>query len=342
MAADFPEHDWRRGKTGFTLVELMVAMGVLVILVILFARMTDLAASSWRTTRQKVESFQAARLAFESIKHRLASATLAPYLDYVDAQGSFGHGGAAAFQPAGYARASDLHFYCGPHPRPGATAARNPGHALFFQTTAAYSGNPELLGVPGLLNACGYYVEYGDESALRPGFLTMLAPRNRYRLYQVLEPTEALAIDSGWIARAEASRGLLAENILALIVLPRLSEADAARLGAGADYLSADYRYDTRAWSPGDESLPHRRAYNQLPPMVRLLLVAVSEEAMQRLEAGNTPPFAAFFQEEELFTRPLRYEADVEKLRAELTRLRLDYRFFQAEIALAEAKWSEQ
>ncbi len=338
--------------SGFTLVELLVAMAVLAILVVVFAQIFRITAFTWSSTRQKVDSFQSARAAFEILKTQLASATLNPCLDYVDATGNFRlPSNAKTFVPAGYARTSELHFLSGLTPgiKSGAMAATHPGHAIFFQTPAAYSLNASLRGLPGLLNACGFYVEYGDGNDIRPDFMSTLAmpSRYRYRLYQVLQPTERLRIHAGsgqsWIESADRSRGVLAENVIALIVLPTLSESDELRATGEItrNYLTEDYRYDTRAWDGGTKTPRTVRTRNQLPPIVRLMLVAVSEESMLKMEVSSTTPFASLFVE--LFENPADYAQDVEKLKKRLGALSppLDYRIFQTDVALNEAKWSE-
>src|SRR5437867_2293961 len=72
----------RRLVGGFTLVEVMVSMAILVLLLLVLVSITDATRKTWSYTSSKIEQFQDAREAFESITRKLSQATLNTYWDY--------------------------------------------------------------------------------------------------------------------------------------------------------------------------------------------------------------------------------------------------------------------
>ena len=71
-----------RKHSGFTLVEVLVSAGIVVVLMVVLLGMTDQTQRLVRSTSAKVEQFQEARVAFEAMTRRLAQATLNTYWDY--------------------------------------------------------------------------------------------------------------------------------------------------------------------------------------------------------------------------------------------------------------------
>jgi uncharacterized protein (TIGR02599 family) len=88
---------------GFTLVELIVAVGLLAIVLLLLASMTNSTASIWKLTSGKIEEFRSASNAFDSMTRRLSQATLNTYWDYD-----------SPTAPTKYFRHSELRFISGP------------------------------------------------------------------------------------------------------------------------------------------------------------------------------------------------------------------------------------
>ncbi len=83
------------------------------------------------------------------------------------------------------------------------------------------------------------------------------------------------------VAVTQAPVRVLAENIIALIVLPELSPHDA---DAATNPLAPQYRYDSRAGNITD------RTKHQLPPLLRVVMVAIDEPSAARLNpAGRAP-----------------------------------------------------
>jgi uncharacterized protein (TIGR02599 family) len=183
-----------------------------------------------------------------------------------------------------------------------------------------------------LMSAIGYYVKWGPDENLPPFIQSnpsLYPARYRYRLMEVTQPAESLTIfnsrsyysaspfplTTDWIRTAmgnlalptttdtnapsgkQNSSHVLAENIVALIILPKLSDKDTA-----APFLSPDYEYDSRpAKTDGtpmlrtdisDTDSKALRQFNQLPPMVKVTMVAIDEPSAVREQTflGGTAP----------------------------------------------------
>jgi uncharacterized protein (TIGR02599 family) len=126
--------------------------------------------------------------------------------------------------------------------------------------------------------------------------------------------------------QATSSTPVLADNVIALIVLPERSAGDN---GAA---LAPAYDYDSR-----DASNPVTR--HQLPPRVRLALVAIDEASAQILAAqnGSQPPALV---PANLFTTAAQIDADLATLDAALAGRQIGHRILQREIILPAAAWT--
>jgi uncharacterized protein (TIGR02599 family) len=268
-----------RSQTGFSLIELMVAVVILLIVMIVLFQMAGGVGNLWSSSRGKISAFQNARAAFETIGRTLSRATLNTYNDYVDASGNFRTAtNSTNFLPAKFMRASELHFLTGPSAQivPGADATKNPGDAVFFQVAAGYTDTDALKGLRHAVNSMGFFVTYSDGSdASLPEWLKSLAgSTKRFKLIQLVEPTENLQVyrstaqpgyDLAWLNTFSQTSGtssltprVLAENIPLFLVRPRLSPEyeKVVAPGLGSTYsdatrgsiLSPNYHYDSRAW----------------------------------------------------------------------------------------------
>jgi uncharacterized protein (TIGR02599 family) len=290
-----------QGRGGFTLVELLAATAILLVVIFVLLEVITSMTSIWHDSTGTIANFQSARGAFNTINHELARATLKTYLDYTNDPtqnnkpfGQFRTSLSAAqqqsFVPAAFARASDLHFICGPAGQvlpSGTTPANNPGDAAFFQAPLGAVGETNAASDKYLqrtLNDVGLYVQYSDLApSFFPGWLYSFfggAAHYRFRVVECVEPTENLSIygqtatgsySTGWIPPASAAifpvsnttynESVLAEDVVLLIFRPRLESADeqviAGKVGTtyGAttqnSIISPNYAYDSRAWQPG-------------------------------------------------------------------------------------------
>jgi uncharacterized protein (TIGR02599 family) len=229
-----------------------------------------------------------------------------------------------------------------------------------------------------VLNACGYYVEFNTDKPSYPGFLSSsitVQERYRYRLMEFLQPTEANAIYSipytsattssqynRWFENplpisigqvnapsSSAPYHVLAENIVALIISPELTSSDQS--------IAPNYTYDSRAGTITTVS------HHQLPPLLRVVMVAIDEPSAVRLNpnGNSTPPsfISSLFQGAgALFQTPYKpaynsaspvsnpppnnLDIDLNTLTQALIANKVNYRIFDSDIAIRGAKWSAE
>jgi len=289
---------------------------------------------AWKSAA--ADPFAEAQNAFETVAQNLASATLEPYQDYADANGDFRTN--AAFVPDHLARRSDLDFVCGPGA--GASGRTTTGSGVFFLAPNGYTQTDAHTGMEHLLNAMGYFVEFGDDDNA-PGFILPQTHCWRWRLKQVLQPAESLQIfatttSSAWIQQLVPSLPqvvppsvpiiVLAENAVTLIVLPERAANDSGPA------LASAFSYDSRDTS-------NTLTLHQVPPRLRLVLVAMDGISAQRLAAqnGSNPPQLVSAS---LFQQSAQLDADLATLDATLTAQTIGHRIFQREILLPSSAWS--
>ena len=364
-------------KGGFTLVELMVSMAILAMLLLVLASLTNATQRSWTYTSGKIEEFRNAREAFESITRKLGQATLNTYWDYLYPNGD------ASKPPTGYVRQSELRFICGPASGlmpamqdANGNALSTTTHAIFFQAPLGYTTNATYTDLKKLLNTCGYFVEFGSDQPSWPTFLQgkpsppAPQPRYRFRLMELMEPSEWLTLynytsgTSGSIPKNPTYTGhewfttplaasprparVVAENIVALVLQPKLSAGDIAGLnkngGAYSDAsLAPNYNYDSTAINSDANINPK----NQLPPVVQVTMVALDENSANRMTARGASNLAAKLGT--LFADATKYDADLRRnpasssdqsLEKYLIDNKINYRIFTTSVSLKGAKWS--
>lgn len=347
----------------FSLLELVAGTAVLLIIVVLLLGATNHAAGILRRSTGKIEQFGEARRGFENMTRRLAAATLNTYWDYSYTVQS------GSRVPSAYVRQSELRFRSGPIARllPATNAVR-PTHGIFFQASTGSVEDADQLDVLGhTLNTWGYFLEVADDREFLPSVLRGLqSPRRRSRLLELQQPTERLAIyRSGtppanwWYAEPiEAGENrpahVLAENIVALVVLPRLSRPDEIARG-NKPALCPAYDYDSTRTSnhnpplsPPDSEINPK---NQLPPVVQVVMVAIDEISAARLAAdhpGDGDPVIEttdLFKDSTLLENDPRSEkpgdGDLHTLEQRLLERKATYRIFSTNVAIRGAKWSK-
>lgn len=335
-----------------------------------------------------MQTFQAARAAFESMTRNLGQATLQSYQGYADSAGnpiplinpSYQLPGGVSRNrvPTQYLRQSELHFLSGPaadiFQRAGISGPVVSGHGAFFQAPAGFSSNSIYQLNQSLLNVCGYYVQFGNNEQV-PAFVQSSAnapgPMTRYRLMEVRQSSEANAIysstceldssglpktsyDLRWVNELDLStvdsRHVLADNVILLFFLPKLSPGEEQLNGGPGDgsYLAPRYHFDSRSWETGyggsAAALPLTR--NRLPPIVEVVMVAIDERSAARLEerfgSGGQPPLENATVRSQLgldsgFQNASSLHGDsgdLARLEKGLDGLGLNYRIFQTEVRL--------
>ena len=311
----------------------------------------------------------------------------------------------ASFVPQFYGRATALRFVCKPwvpttNLQVDGTA--RPGDAMFFQapfgvvssnftlpqTGAAGNDSVQFGAMKNLLNTWGYFVEAGYDPTV-PQFVTntgTVRKRWRSRLYEFMQPAEQMSLYDGpttpttgsipyWYLKPGMQSSprparALAENVLTLILLPKLSKQDedarAAADGPSAVMLSPQYIYDsTPPKTPVSYPILNPGANggadpgmlcpkNQLPPIVMVTMIAVDERSAERLDdkypqapdvvAASTAPGANYSQ---LFKNAANLEnpaapggSDLYKYEQILQYEKVTYRVFTTNVTIRGAKWS--
>ncbi|MEM7144657.1 MAG: Verru_Chthon cassette protein C [Verrucomicrobiota bacterium] len=339
---------------GFSLVELLVSLAVLSLLLVLTTEMLSTTQDTWRNSKQRVSQFRDARIAFESITRNLSQATLNTYLDYYDKDGNpmvikyeGSYGRDDPLQPSYYDRYSELHFLVDYAPSLfRGEDVKTPTHAIFFQAPLGDVRQRDLYGrLNNLLNGRGYFVLLGDDSNSVPDFISKSRdPIHRFRLMEYRPPSEdnrifsesidAEALD--WFATdaAELIRDsrMIADNVIALVIAPvSTTQDDPAR-----HLIAPDYVYNSR-------SKRHQRVqFHQLPPLVQVTMVAISEESALQYGIDADTEAAEFVERSgRLFRKAADFDKDLKQLEEDLTELNIDYRVFSATVPIRGAKWSQ-
>lgn len=341
-------------KAGFTLVEMLIGMAVLSLIMVMVFTLTGMTGTAVRRSSAQVEAFKAARKAFDALSLNLAQATLNTYYDYYDANRSpRTPSNSATFVPARYGRQSDLHFVSGSSLVPSAWDCIS--HSVFFQSSLGYATQADLTGLEHTLNNCGYFVAYGEDITPLPAAAGIsLQNTKRFRLYQFIQPTEKLmnyasgASPLDWFrnpllnaaGKNMAQRNgvhVLADNILALILRPRVSqEQDAVR-----DSLSGDYQYDSHvAWTGGNQPAQ----MHQLPPLVDVAVLALDEaSSKQRLTGAESSSEAVAVlgvEFEKLFRKSAELDADLQLLQEQLAARHVVFRLLRTTVQIRGSNWT--
>ncbi len=342
--AVFPSLRTKPTRSGFTLVELMVAAVILIFILGLVFSITTQISGIWRGANSKITAFQNARAAFEGVTRNINQATLNSYYDYYDASWIARPAGATNFAPANYGRRSELEYISGPADQLFSTGVGSKlTHSVFFQAPTGYVSNTNFqMESSSLMSALGFYVEYTNASKYDqlPRFLRSQtqADRQAFRLIEWLQPSEKLGIydptqsptnRGAWYTSAVASGSqsrIIADNIVALIIAPKSNQTDTA--------LAPNYFYDS---SPASYD---RDRSHLLPPLLQVTMVAIDEDSAARLRKiypNSTPPLTTG-----LFQQASQYESDMTRLKAVLNGEtggpRLNYRIFATTIDTRERK----
>jgi uncharacterized protein (TIGR02599 family) len=321
-------------RSGFTLIEVLISLGILLIVMVVLMQFMTGVDAAWKSAA--ADPFAEAQDAFETVAHHLAAATLAPYEDYADGSGAFRT--SAAFVPNHLARRSDLDFVCGPGAGTNglltASGRTTSGSSVFFLEPGGTTQTDAHAGLEHLLNATGYFVEFGDDTTA-PSFILPQTHAYRWRLKQVTQPAESLQIFAGgtsssWVQSLVASTAtltVLAENVVTLLILPEPAAND-----SGATFVPT-FKYDSR-------DTTNLLTLHQLPPRVRLVLVAMDPASALRLaaqEGSSAPQLVAAT----LFQQAAQVDADLATLDASLTTQKIGHRIFQRDIILPSSSWSD-
>lgn len=325
---------------GFTILEVLVSTLVLVFLVVLLAGITDRLSDIWKRTTGSITQWQSARSGFEAMNRRISQATLNTTWAYYD--GPNGTGNLTTSNPKSYGRSSALHFISGPASILMSSVPDTTSQAIFFQAPLGRTTDASVRGLPQILNACGYFVQFNDSVSFRPpgALLQSIPGRKRFRLMEWTQDSSELTVQSStgntWFQNSNSQARPMAENVIALIIRAKFSRFDTT----DENLLAPEYRYDSResrAFSGGGIS---GNTLHQLPPVLQLTMVAIDERSAARLEQQNGGAFPTGLFAGAPFMLASEYKKNMETLEANLVAARLDYRVFSATILIRGAKWS--
>lgn len=391
MLASFQK---RHAIRAFTLVELLVATAILLIILAIVFEMTAQISQVWRSSTARIQTFQEARSGFEAMTRRLGQATLNTYYDYYqNVSGTYSlrtTANAATFVPSVYDRVSDLHFISGQATTllaSSPTAATTQTHAFFFQAPLGYSVTYQKLD--NALNACGYYLQFDAATSSIPAYITSAPtykPRYRFRLMEMLQPTENLGVYfwpttggvNDWFVKNAvnstnpsvfSNSRVLAENVIALVLLPKLPTSE----DASGTALAPNYNYDSRIplgassdpyWPSATPTFPPDSftaqnssgtsttitRHHQLPPLVHVVMIVLDEPSAIRLQGTSSAvPAAINFSNTTLFQNATNMATDIQSVEdicnakpGNLTgnTLHLNYRIFESDVIMRDAQWS--
>lgn len=363
-----------RQPYGFSLLEILVSTAIIGIVLVAIGEAMGTMQNTWVRVRGKADTFRPLRIAADTMNRRLASATL-------DARWVMEENPADGMPTGDLVRESDLHFVSGPALGLISSGGLLAAHGIFFQAPFGVDdqdrGTSEVNSydrLGHLLNAWGYFIEYGPEPGPRPAFMAQATSgrrdeRRRFRLMEYRQPAEELEVFSPgtntdgqpaihtatgkfaireWLktpldAGATMQRrriSILAENIVALVVRPlsggTLDELVSTTTGPQYD-LAEDMEYDSRRHQH-DNSPLSRLTRHRLPPALEVTLVATNEDSWARLTPAEVEQAASEIRQvtNSAFESVNQYESDIQRLGSTLDRRRIDFRVLRSVVTLAE------
>lgn len=359
-------------SSAFTMVELMVSTALMTLLLLILVSVVNQTSATWQYTTGKVEQFRSARTGYEAMTRRVSQATLNTYWEYE--RDSTGAPSKYVRQSELRFIAGDGETLIGDAREQSGTSPHHVTHGVFFQAPLGFVNDDAYTGLEKLVNTWGYFVEFNSDKEFIPPFLKSMQPplpeRFRYRLMELMQPSNELSVFnytsgigkyapniannmryssaspvSGFTGREwftdplslpqAAPVHVLAENVIALIILPKLSPQE----DPTGTKLARSYAYD----STEVKTDPVINPKNQLPPMVQVTLVALDERSAERVASGSTPPSLGL---ESLFqTRAdgsaRAFDDDLHTLETSLIENKLSYRVFTTNVSIRGARWSQ-
>ncbi len=139
---------------------------------------------------------------------------------------------------------------------------------------------------------------------------------------------------------------VMADNVIALVILPKVSEKD--RPGGGKTKigsLAPDYQYDSwrvQEKDKGNVGLANSVRDNKLPPIVQVVMVAIDEPSAVRAAGKVIPDWT--IRDKQLFTHVEDEEdllKDLALLESRLQADKINYRVFSTDVVIRSSKWSK-
>jgi uncharacterized protein (TIGR02599 family) len=80
--------------------------------------------------------------------------------------------------------------------------------------------------------------------------------------------------------------------------------------------------------------------FNQLPPLVQVVMVAIDERSATRFANGSTAPNYGVANFSALFTNPADFDKDLKAIEDGLISNNVTYQIFNSTVPIEGAKWS--
>jgi uncharacterized protein (TIGR02599 family) len=334
--------------SGFSLIELMVAMGILSLLMLMLTVLLDQIQRSWRFSESRITQFREARVAFDMMTKNIGQASLNTYWELrdEDSDGLFD----------GYFRTSELHFKTMRASAIDGGGDQKPvGQAIFFQAPLGFS--TQYRNLNNLFNGRGYFVAFGGDRSFKPSFVKG-EERFRFRLMEFRPPAEANEVFedgqeersknetqefSNWFKQGLGMGGVFeshlnpsAENILSIVVSPRDSlSAESVSREETFSRIAPEFSFDSNVTSEELEEFDQ-----QVPPLVRVTMIAIDEATAVRFERGSEIPSELVGSLSGMFEDTKNYTEDVRKVSNALNELGVSHKIFSSMVMLRSSKWS--
>lgn len=285
-----------KSSAGFTLVEMLVAIGILTVIILLSYQMIAGTSGAWVRSTSKMAEGREARVAFNSIVSRLSEATVDSYYGYTWQASA----APTVYAPNAYLRHSELRFISGLSSSVTGTAS-SPTDAVFFVAPLGIVSDTTDYGhLPSLLNICGYYVQWTNVDPNRPAILPSANLPYRFQLMQFVQPSEQMSLyaatatgyptytqittSPAWqlTALKNSPSGVrpIANNVVALLLLPAMTTTDSTGT------LAPNFLYSSEAQS----GTPATTSFNRLPPVMRVVMYTIDDASTKRLGTSSTMP----------------------------------------------------
>ncbi len=343
-------------KRGFTLIEVGLSMTILSVIMLVSVQVLDQTQRTWKRGMANIEQFREARMAYESITQNVRQALLNTYLAYQYNNGDTPTIPESRSQaPQGYVRQSELQFITGQASSllgGGQTAAALNGHAMFFQARLGLSDREGYESLSKLLCGRGYFIMHGTDEAFRPAHVPDV--RSRFRLWEYRPTAEENTVYTSTAGKwfQDATTGIItasesaekpahsrpiAENIVALIISPQVTQQDARNKKTDPWWIAPGYTYDSTAMVNTSMNSP-QGTQHMLPPRVVVTLVAIDEASARKL-AEQHPDGMPELIPKGAFTKCQDRQTDMDALEATLRSKQLNYRVFSSTITMRNSKW---
>lgn len=333
---------------GFSLIELMVSMGILSVLMLMLTVLLDQVQKTWRYSESRISQFREARVAFDLISKNIGQASLNTYWDLTDDD----EDGLVD----GYYKTSELHFITLDASELSAGTQEAVGHAVFFQAPLGFSTNYRNLN--NLFNGRGYFAAFGGDQRYRPSFVKG-PPRYRFRVMEFRPPAESNQvfedgreeriegqpqIFDGWYKQSlgvgsgdfESHLNPLADNIILLVISPRdsLESASGSRDKAYSE-IAENYSFNSNDTADSFESFSQ-----QVPPLLRITMIAIDESSAVRYESGSSIPREFAEAVKGRFSSTGRFTKDLKEVTDSLNENQISHKVFSSLVMLRSSKWS--